>query len=168
MLCDVCKEKPATVHYTEIINNKLHKMDLCEECAQQRNLGIGSQFSVADILKGLTESVSTGKTTVDKTCSSCGLTYTKFKKVGKLGCGDCYKAFEEHLQSVISDIHRNSAHVGKNPTMRAEKKDTKASKLNDLYQQLQQAVQSEEYEKAAVIRDTIKGLETEIDKETSK
>ena len=93
ILCDICKEHIATVHYTEIVNNKLKKLDLCEECAKQKNLGVSVQFSVADILKGLTEAQAGQKEDEGKVCPTCGLTFGRFRKVGKLGCGDCYEAF---------------------------------------------------------------------------
>jgi len=159
MVCDICKEKIATVHYTEIINNKIHKMDLCEDCAKEKNLGFNTQFSVADILKGLTESAALNKTTTDTTCTFCGLSYSKFKKVGRLGCGRCYEAFESNLNSIINDVHKNTQHVGKNPGAAVKTVAKPSSELEQLQEQLRKAVDEEQYEKAAEIRDTIRSLQ---------
>jgi len=160
MLCDICKQKAATVHYTEIINNKIHKMDLCEDCAKEKNLGFNTQFSVADILKGLTEPAMTGgKETKEQTCSFCGLTYSKFKKIGRLGCGECYGTFESNLESIINDVHKNTQHVGKSPNTSRKTVTKKLNKLEELQEQLRVAVMKEEYENAAKLRDDIKTLQ---------
>ncbi len=158
ILCDICKEHIATVHYTEIVNNKLKKMNLCDNCAKAKNLGVTVQFSVADILKGLTEPPASGKKEKDKTCAFCGLTYSRFKKIGKLGCGECYEAFETSLKPVISDIHKNNQHTGKVP-LKMKKVAKAVSQLDALHRQLRQAVEKEEYEQAAEIRDKIKKIE---------
>src|ERR1017187_1129944 len=47
--CDICS-KPATVHLTQILDNKVHKVDLCEECAQAKGVTDPSGFSLADLL----------------------------------------------------------------------------------------------------------------------
>ncbi len=147
------------MHYTEIINNKIHKMDLCEDCARDKNLGFNTQFSVADILKGLTEPATITKETKETACSFCGLTYNKFKKVGRLGCGECYTAFESNLESIINDIHKNTQHIGKSPAASRKMVDKKLGTIEDLQEQLRQTVLNEEYEKAATIRDRIRALQ---------
>jgi len=166
ILCDLCKEKIATVHYTEIVNNKLKKMDLCEDCAKQKNIGINVQFSVADILKGLTEPHTEKKEEPSKTCPLCGLTFSAFRKTGKLGCGECYEAFADELVPIIGDIHKNTQHVGTRPAMvRSTKSSTMKlrSQLDDLNAELESAIKKENYEQAAVIRDKIKGLQGKLD-----
>lgn len=161
MVCDICKEKIATVHYTEIINNKIHKMDLCEDCAKEKNLGFNTQFSVADILKGLTDSAAVNKTTTEPVCSFCGLSYSKFKKIGRLGCGSCYEAFEGNLSTIINDVHKNTQHVGKAPGSGMKKMAKTSSRLDKLQEELRQAVTSERFEQAAEIRDAIKALQNQ-------
>jgi len=34
MKCDVCKEKEATIHIQEIVNNNIKSIHLCEDCAK--------------------------------------------------------------------------------------------------------------------------------------
>lgn len=166
ILCDLCKEKIATVHYTEIVNNKLKKMDLCEDCAKQKNIGINVQFSVADILKGLTEPQTEKKEEPSKTCPLCGLTFSAFRKTGKLGCGECYEAFADELIPIIGDIHKNTQHVGSRPAMgRGAKSSTMKLKgqLDGLAAELETAIRNENYEQAAIIRDKIKALQGKLD-----
>ena len=171
ILCDICKENVATVHYTEIVNNKLKKMDLCEECARQKNIGINVQFSVADILKGLTESHIAKKEESGRKCPVCGLTFSKFRKTGKLGCGQCYKVFSDELLPIISDIHKNAQHVGAKPSKTRVRKTASAKlkrELDDLNSQLENAIKNEEYEEAAVLRDKIKSLQVKSEKRGKK
>jgi len=166
ILCDLCKEKIATVHYTEIENNKLKKMDLCEDCAKQKNIGINVQFSVADILKGLTEPQIEKKEEPSKTCPQCGLTFNAFRKTGKLGCGECYEAFAEELVPILGDIHKNTQHVGSKPmSVKGVKSVVMKVKgqLDMLASELEAAIKKEDYEQAAVIRDKIKSLQGKLD-----
>lgn len=166
-LCDICKEKIATVHYTEIVNNKLKKMDLCEDCAKQKNIGINVQFSVADILKGLTEPQTEKKEDLSKSCPLCKLTFSAFRKNGKLGCGECYKAFENELIPILTDIHKNSQHVGSKPSVvRGPKTAVMKAKaqIDALSSELETAIKNEDYEQAAVVRDKIKALQAKFDK----
>jgi protein arginine kinase activator len=157
-LCDICHEHPATVHYTEIVNNKLRKLNLCEHCAQDKGLGVTAHFSVAEILKGLTEAPPAESAEPELTCDFCGLSFSRFKKVGRLGCPHCYETFREQLEPILSDVHKNTEHVGKSPSAGAMI-DTTTKRLADLNRELKQAVEHEEYERAAALRDEIKTLE---------
>jgi protein arginine kinase activator len=157
-LCDVCKERPATVHYTEIVNNKLRKLNLCEQCAREKGLGVTAHFGVAEILKGLTESQQQEASEPERTCDFCGLTFTRFRKTGRLGCPHCYETFRDELEPIPSDVHKKTEHVGKSPSATAMI-DTTTKQLSELNRELMQAVENEEYERAAQLRDQIKQLE---------
>jgi protein arginine kinase activator len=157
-VCDVCQEHPATVHYTEIVNNKLTKFNLCENCAREKGLGVASHFSVAEILKGLTETTPEEAAEAELTCDFCGLSFGRFKKVGRLGCPHCYETFYEQLEPILSDVHKNTEHVGKSPSAGAMI-DTTTKRLGELNRELKHAVESEEYERAAQVRDEIKRIE---------
>ena len=157
-LCDICKEHPATVHYTEIVNNKLRKLNLCEQCAREKGLGVTAHFSVAEILKGLTESQPEGEADAEHTCDFCGLSFGRFRKVGRLGCPHCYEAFYEQLEPILSDVHKKTEHVGKSPSAGAMI-DTTTKRLSELNRELVRAVENEEYERAAELRDEIKELQ---------
>jgi protein arginine kinase activator len=167
ILCDICQEKLATVHYTEIVENKLKKMDLCEDCAKQKNIGINIQFSVADILKGLTESHIEKKEETAKKCPFCGLTFAMFRKTGKLGCGECYDVFADQLLPIINDIHKNEQHVGTKPAGTPSRQRTAVKnkvRLDELAAELEEAVKNEKYEEAAVLRDKMKSLQEKVEK----
>ena len=40
MNCEICKVRPAKVHYTEIVNNQMTKMNLCLECAEEKGVDV--------------------------------------------------------------------------------------------------------------------------------
>jgi len=112
MLCDICHKNEATVHYTEIVHNQMIKMDLCEECAKVKGVGVQSPFSISDLLSGLAE-MDTGTRFEDPVCKGCGLSFTGFRKSGRLGCPECYETFKVPLESLIKTIHKSSKHAGK-------------------------------------------------------
>ena len=173
MLCDICGESPATVHLTEIIDDKMTELHLCEDCAQKKSAQMESHFGLADLLAGLADLGSPFTKTKKEAkikCSSCGLTYEDFKKVGRLGCGECYSAFREALLPLLKRIHGSTQHYGKSPKRLAmavktgkAAKSTAAIKpkdeLQDLRQRLQKAIQQEEFEEAAILRDKIREME---------
>lgn len=166
MLCDICSKNQATVHLTEIIDDKMTELHLCEECAQQKSAQMESHFGLADLLAGLADLggqfPATKKDTKIK-CERCGLTYEDFKKIGRLGCGECYSSFKETLLPLLKRIHGSTQHHGKSPkkiAVKAEKIAAKPkSEMQELKEKLQRAVELEEFEEAAKLRDKIKELE---------
>ncbi|MBU1062454.1 MAG: UvrB/UvrC motif-containing protein [Candidatus Omnitrophica bacterium] len=166
MQCDICGQNQATVHLTEIIDEKMTELHLCEECAQKKGAQMESHFGLADLLAGLAdlggEFTKTKKETKIK-CPRCGLTYEDFKKVGRLGCGDCYQAFKDALLPLLKRIHGSTQHYGKSPGRVANVVKAKTD-LQTLKDRLQRAIQQEEFEEAAKLRDKIR----EIEKKKSK
>lgn len=170
MLCNICNKNPATVHLTEIVDNQMNELHLCEECARQKSAQMESQFGLSELLAGLAEfgKPTSGKDKeqqVNLKCPACGLTYADFKKIGRLGCGNCYEAFKKYLAPLLKRIHGSSQHVGKVPSKlgaaQAAKVRSKTSvpDLQDLKLRLQKAIEDEAFEEAARLRDQIKELE---------
>jgi protein arginine kinase activator len=169
MLCDVCGKNPATVHLTEIIDEQMNELHLCEGCARHKSAAMEQQFGLSDLLAGMADfekPSSKEEELVTIKCSSCGLTYADFKKIGRLGCGECYNVFRKYLAPLLKRIHGSNQHIGKNPAK--VKVGTKISKnkigLPELKNQLQKAIQEEAFEEAARLRDQIKGMEAKKEK----
>lgn len=155
--CDSC-EKNATVHLTQIIQGKVHKVDLCEECAQKLGVTDPAGFNVSDLLdKNLLEA---GGAVADGVCDGCGYTQIQFKKTGRLGCADCYDAFAALLQPILKSVHREVRHVGKVPHQALKRRKFHDS-LMQLENELRELVRIENYEKAAEVRDSIRALKQE-------
>jgi protein arginine kinase activator len=161
MNCEMCKKNEATVRYTEVVNKKIIKMNLCEECAKKKGVTIQSPFTIADLLSGLADLGLRAEEDLKKVCPGCGLSYIDFRKTGRLGCDGCYKAFEKSLQGLLETIHRSTTHVGKVPS-RARMEINELTMLKDLEAKLCAAVEKEEFEKAASIRDKLQALKKDV------
>ncbi len=151
--CVVCG-KPATVHLTQILQNKIHKVDLCEQCAKQKGITDPEGFSLMDILSEGGESEQVHDTIV---CESCGFTPSDFKKSGRFGCPACYQHFQPILQPMLQNLHKDLLHRGKVPKRSLERVEIK-QRLEHLERKLQEAVQTERFEEAAAYRDEIRKL----------
>ncbi|MCX6922497.1 MAG: UvrB/UvrC motif-containing protein [Verrucomicrobia bacterium] len=157
MLCCICKVKEATVHLTQIAGDKMQKVDLCEECAKTKGVNDPTGFSLADLLLGLgasQEIEQAGGGTALK-CPACGFTQAEFKKAGRLGCPACYQTFAEPLEGLLKTMHKGTHHVGKVPESLRQKRDF-SDLLKTLHKKLTKAIESENFEEAAVLRDEIK------------
>ena len=166
MICDVCAKKKATVHLTEIVDEQMSELHLCEDCARQKSVQMEQQFGLADLLAGLSDF---GKQVKDyeKTkllCGTCGLNYNDFKKLGRLGCSECYPSFKDNLSTLLKKIHGSNRHLGKTPLTRSKSTKQKMETMIDLKERLQSAIAREDFEQAAELRDKIHSLEKKKEK----
>ncbi|MDD5496438.1 MAG: UvrB/UvrC motif-containing protein [Candidatus Omnitrophica bacterium] len=160
MLCEICGKKEATVHLTEVINEQMRKLNLCEDCAREKGAEMEEHFGLSDLLAGLADLGATVKPEAAVTikCPKCGFSYSDFKKIGRLGCSECYEVFKKQLTPILKRIHSADRHVGKVP-IQVGKTVKGVKDLQDLRLQMEKAIQSEEFEEAARIRDKMKELE---------
>jgi protein arginine kinase activator len=149
--CDFCS-KPATVHLTQIVNNKVHKVDLCESCAQSKGVTDPSGFSLADLLLKASLNPETGAAPVR--CEQCGFTQADFKKHGRFGCPACYDTFKSMLDPMLEAMHKGTNHAGKVPQTALNRRNL-YDRLTKLEVDLTEAIKSERYEEAARYRDEI-------------
>ena len=151
MLCHLCQKNEATVHFTEIVEDKMQKVDLCEACSKDKGLAENTGSTLADLLLGLATSSHEVK------CPGCGLTQADFKKSGRLGCAQCYQAFAEGLESLLKSMHKGIKHVGKVPVAAKQARES-GDRLKTLERQMRKAIEEERFEQAAVLRDEINQL----------
>lgn len=161
MLCCVCKEKEATVHLTQIEGETMHKVDLCEECAKEKGVNDPTGFSLADLLLGLGVSQEMEKASgnADLKCPNCGHTQADFKKTGRFGCSECYTVFADGLEALLKTMHKDVRHVGKSPAGRHQLRE-RQRELKTLQTDLAKAVEAEDFEQAARLRDELKRLQS--------
>ncbi|MBO8126813.1 MAG: UvrB/UvrC motif-containing protein [Firmicutes bacterium] len=163
MLCERCGVRPATISFTQVINGVKSEAHLCSECAAELgDFGIGSglDFSFQNFLTGMLNQggwLNPFPATGDFTCPTCGLTYERFRETGRLGCADCYQAFHDQLIPLLRRIQSGTQHQGKVPG-KAQKETEAGSKLEQLQAELKKAVEEENYERAAELRDAIQEL----------
>ncbi len=162
MQCQVCKEKEATVHLTQIAGEKMQKVDLCEECAKHKGVNDPAGFSLADLLLGLGASQEMEQASgTELKCPGCGFTQADFKKAGRLGCSECYKTFAEGLEQLLKSMHKGTHHRGKIPAALRESLDL-SNHLKTLQKKLEKAVTDEDFEQAAQCRDEIKATKEKL------
>lgn len=162
MMCCVCKEKEAKVHLTQIVGDKMQKVDLCEACAAQKGVNDPAGFSLADLLLGLGASQEMEQAAGGEAkCPSCGFTQADFKKAGRLGCSECYVTFSEGLESLLKTMHKGTKHVGKVPQSLQQSREL-TDRLKSLQKKLDKAVADENFEQAAQMRDEIKSTREKL------
>lgn len=170
MLCERCGQRPATVHLTEITNGNKQNTHICEVCAgelQPKGFGLVPQMNLHQFLAGLLnhelgEASYNRAEAAGKKCENCGVSEGRFVKQGLLGCGHCYENFEERMLPLLRRIHGNSRHTGKVPE-RTGGRARLVKEIEDLKNQLKEAVGREEFERAAQLRDIIRQLEKNLE-----
>lgn len=141
----------------------MQKVDLCEECAKTKGVNDPTGFSLADLLLGLGASQELEQSSggVELKCPRCGFTQADFKKAGRLGCSDCYKTFAEGLDGLLKSMHKGTRHVGKVPESLRQTRDL-SDRLKQLQKKLAKAIQDENFEQAAQLRDEIKQMNAKL------
>ncbi len=159
MLCQNCQQRVANVHFTQIKNNAKVDIYLCDQCAKEISQAESIYpFGFNDLINGLFGTQIKQESPVTLKCGNCGMEYEEFLKSSRLGCAECYKAFEERLDPIIKRLHGNAPHHGKVP-VRVSSNVKIPDEIEKLKQLLSESVKKEEYEEAARIRDRIKSLE---------
>lgn len=176
MKCEECHNHPATLHLTQFINGQKKEIHVCENCAKQKGYISypGEGYSLHDLLTGLFNVDSNNihvketepfKQKTEVQCPKCKLTFDDFQRIGKFGCAYCYTAFSDKLDYVFRRVHSgNTKHVGKIPKRIGGNLHVK-KELEMYRKKLQEHVEKEEFEKAAEVRDLIKELEYETNKQ---
>ncbi len=169
MLCQECKEKKATVHLTKVVNGKKEEYFLCEECARAKGEWgfLTEPVSLHSFLSGLLSSFESqvqpkSSLVTSLQCEKCGLSFEDFKKIGRFGCSSCYDTFSVQLTPLLQRIHGQGVHRGKVPR-RTGGLIRKRKEVEDLRRQMDEAVQAEQFEEAARLRDEIRSLEQELE-----
>ncbi len=165
MICEKCSKNHATVHLTAIENGVKREAHLCDECARAAGVGIKVSFSINDILGNLMEAKvpKALKELQQIRCPECGLTYAEFKSKARLGCANDYELFKQGLLPLLEKIHGATQHVGKAPHT-VDASIQKENELNRLKRELDQLVKSENFERAAEVRDRIRHLEVDLER----
>ena len=164
MNCEKCKKSHATYHLTAKENGQMREAHLCEECAKQSGVIQKFNFSIGEILGNLLD-VKPPSPAATKAaqirCPECGITYAEFKSKARLGCANDYEVFRTELVRLLERIHGSTTHAGKTPQT-ADTQIRKENELIRLKRDLESVVKSEDFEKAAQIRDRIRSLEHEL------
>ena len=168
MVCDNCASQEAVIHLTQIVDNEMKTLHLCEQCAAEKGLEgstVPENFPLTDLLAqmgGGGGGESTAEAPTPDACTFCGLTFKEFRDSGRLGCPHCWSSFESQLRGLLRRIHGSTQHLGKvylspDPTV-----SEREERLDGLRRKLQRAVELEDFERAAELRDEIRELEPSV------
>jgi len=162
MLCDDCKEREATVTLTRAEKDDVSLLHLCPQCAAERGYETTATSPlknlIADYLPAVQQQAALAQAEAVQ-CTFCAMTLRDFRQTGRLGCATCYATFEQSLRELLRRVHGNAKHVGRQyepPPLYAMEGPTM---LGELRERLRLAIEGEQFELAATIRDQIKVLE---------
>ncbi|GAF66171.1 UvrB/UvrC motif-containing protein [Alkalihalobacillus trypoxylicola] len=174
MKCQDCQERPATLHFTKIINGEKTEFHICEKCAREKGEQFpgSNSFSIHQLLSGLLNFETNGISGHDSPlsakplkCNHCGMTYEEFKRVGRFGCFNCYESFNGKLEPILKRVHSgNKNHSGKIPKRIGGSIQIK-KEIEELKNTLKNHIENEEFEEAAKIRDEIKSLTNKMNEQ---
>ena len=160
MLCQHCKKQTATVHLTDLVKGEKRERHLCEACASQEGVIIKPHVSVPELLNSFLMSQSNVQEVSRIRCPDCGMTFMEFRSQGLLGCPNDYEVFGEYLGGVIERAQEGKTHhTGKAPGQSMEVNSKEQERLS-LQRELREAIENEDYERAAKLRDRLAELQT--------
>ena len=169
VICENCKQRPAKVTVTQVHNGEHFERHYCEVCAnslhpfyveyKQDPLSLhqllSNWFNQAD-------QIVQQKQQKTLECDECGWSIERFLEEGKFGCASCYESFRPHLPQALKRLHNgNTTHIGKAPGRLGEKIALK-KRIEAIRAQMKQAVEQEQFEDAAKLRDEVKELEKQL------
>jgi protein arginine kinase activator len=160
MKCDLCN-KPAVVHEVTVRSGIKKEVHLCEHHAREAGITMPGQQPINQLLTQFVIAQSGNKPpkATTKTCTGCGLTFAQFRQTGRVGCALCYTAFEGELSPLIERAQNGGTHhAGKTP-QRAGTSIDRQILIQRLVKELDHAVASEQYERAAKLRDRLTSLD---------
>jgi protein arginine kinase activator len=170
MPCQICGKKEATVHLTQMLNNEIRKLHLCEQCAEASGIDVNIPASMSNLLLGLGETKKAAAASAALACPQCGMRIADFKKLSRLGCQNCYAVFADELEPLLRGMQKSLLHAGKKPVHHAGAVNVPPA-MATLKRSLEAAVAAENYEEAARLRDQIhraemNGMPVEKDRRT--
>lgn len=161
MICDVCKEGDAVIQLTEIEGSGVRLLHLCERCAAERGVETtvaAPKPQITDFLQSVHQAMQATQGDAAR-CTFCSSTFRDFRSTGRLGCAHCYDAFENSMRDLLRRVHGNSKHVGRRYEPPASTVIPDAGTANELRDRLRRAIDSEQFEVAAALRDKLRGME---------
>ena len=167
--CQKC-DKVATYVISELMGSKPKEHHFCEEHAREYLGQLSVQGGTAGNLvsalsQGLPKKMAINKTTEElqeldqQTCPICGVSFYDFRSRGYLGCPHDYDFFHKQIDAFIQNIHGAKQHTGKVPIRKIDNTQERMILIKHR-RDLEDAIQYEDYERAAKLRDKINELET--------
>lgn len=160
MACDQCHERDAVIHLTQIVNEQVTTLHLCERCAAEKGVegaALPAKSPLGDFLAAMGNAPAGSPTAGEREpCGTCGATLQDFRDSGRLGCADCYKVFDAPVRDLLRRLHGSTHHVGERYAAPGVTPASDERRQEDLRAQLRLAVETENFELAAELRDRLR------------
>jgi protein arginine kinase activator len=175
--CEQCHQREAVIHLTQIVDEQVTTLHLCERCAAEK--GVDSPASLTKTPLG-SFLAAMGQAPGDaplppavNACPVCGATLDDFREMGRLGCPACYQTFEGPLRDLLRRLHGSTHHMGEryahqdaggadgasDPSAAPPTAAPAAQTITELRERLRSAIETENFELAAELRDRLRALE---------
>lgn len=154
MLCEHCKQNPATTYFKQTVNGKTSEIFLCSDCAAK--LGLDTSLSTFGIDDMIPDFFTKSAELSEVRCPDCGILFSDILKTGRVGCDKCYETFAKRLMPAVNRMHGNKKHAGKVPLSFETKR---GDDLKALKKELEKAIKEENFEQAAILRDRIRAAQ---------
>jgi protein arginine kinase activator len=162
-MCAQCGEREAVVSVTHVEGDSVDHLQLCERCAAARGVDAVSasqKHPLGDFLQAVHQQVSSGPDAAGVgPCAFCGMTMQDFRTVQRWGCAHCYGHFERAIRELLRRVHGSSRHVGRGYDQPPAEEMQRQSLLGELRDKLRRAVEREDFEQAAELRDRLRVME---------
>ena len=161
MRCDHCHEREAVVHLTQVADDQAVQVHLCEKCAAEKGIEPSappSKTPLGGFLAQLSAQGLTAEGSEGLRCPRCGAGLADFRETGRLGCGECWEVFAAPLTDLVRRLHGATRHLGEGylpPSVDGQGRPSGPAD-EGLREQLRDAVASEDFERAARLRDQLK------------
>lgn len=161
MMCDKCGKNPATTHVKTVINGVIQQNHLCSYCAAKGGYNSFGNLSLANLLTSMFSDSAISSHSVSRRCECCGSSFSDIVESGRVGCSECYEIFKAELLPSLNRLHGKALHVGATPVKKTPPVETLEQKIAKLKEDMLKAIDNEDFEKAAELRDEIKALKGE-------
>lgn len=164
MICDVCKKNQADISVEQVVDKRVKHLFLCRDCARKMGFEMFSE-NIDISVTNLFNKYSTEKQKAEQPsvcCPYCGIKLSDIKAKRKIGCPNCFLYFQQEIFSILKKVKTDLRYTGQLQSC-AAKEFTERLTVNELKQKLQNALNAEEYEQAALLRDELKALEKKDD-----
>ncbi len=158
MKCENCGEHEASIPVTRVDNGEAQTVNLCDKCAPLKGIASGTAPHPAAGLLALLSSLGEPQPSEDEACAHCGTGAGDFRESGQLGCPECYECFAKQLRPLLKRLHGSDRHEGKKYVGARTSGDPRQVRLDFLARRLERAVEVEDFESAADLRDQISAL----------
>ena len=173
MLCDECNNNEAQFSVSVFMEGEQTVRHLCPDCMARLNQRM-NPANITNLLSSIMAAITGAQqkrtnqeaedasemSIEDIACPRCGMNFSQYKKTGRLGCAACYNAFREQLQPMLEQIHGRVQHAGRVPLNTADAQRHR-TRREELQRAMDQAVEQEDFETAARIRDQLRAMDAE-------